>query len=250
MFQSRRDGDDDIYVMSQDGTALTQLTHNTAKDRVPKWSPDGGRIVFRSERDGDSEIYVMNGDGSDQRRLTQFTGSQQYRPHWSPDGVRISFLSSDTVAGGNAGLYVVDSDGTDQVLVDSGYGGFLSHNPWSPDGKRLAYMKIGLQLQLQLWTADLEDASNTYLTDGVLPAWSPDGTTIAFGCLLDENWEVCTIAADGSGLTNLTKHESTDDLARWSPDGSKIAFWSWRDGVQELYVMNADGAEQTRLIPS
>jgi Tol biopolymer transport system component len=129
--------------MDSDGTALTQLTHNTANDRVPKWSPDGGRIVFRSERDGHSEIYVMDGDGSNQRRLTQFVGSQQYRPHWSPDGTRVSFLSSDTVAGGVAELYVVNSDGTEQVLVGPAYGGFLSHNPWSPDGRRLAYMKMG-----------------------------------------------------------------------------------------------------------
>src|SRR5262245_46423851 len=36
----------DIYVMSADGTAVTQLTANTLDDRQPAWSPDGGKIVF------------------------------------------------------------------------------------------------------------------------------------------------------------------------------------------------------------
>ncbi len=55
------------------------------------------------------------------------------------------------------------------------------------------------------------------------------------------------MAADGSGLTNLTNSPREDAGPVWSPDGSRIAFDTYRDGNQEIYVMNADGSGQTKL---
>jgi hypothetical protein len=63
----------------------------------------------------------------------------------------------------------------------------------------------------------------------------------------DGNTEIYGIAADGSGLTNLTRNPDADFWPRWSPDGRRIAFVSTRDGNSEIYVMNADGSRQTRL---
>lgn len=90
---------------------------------------------------------------------------------------------------------------------------------------------------------------------GYAPAWSPDGTKIAFTGYDHEgsssgggaNYDVYTMNADGSDLRNLTK--TPDDVARgasqgppvWSPDGTMLAF-EGDDGKSDgLYVMNADG---------
>ncbi len=56
--------------MNADGTRLTRLTNNPAREANPSWSPDGSKIVFWSDRDGNNEIYVMNANGTEQRRLT------------------------------------------------------------------------------------------------------------------------------------------------------------------------------------
>ena len=79
------------------------------------------------------------------------------------------------------------------------------------------------------------------------PAWSPDGSKIAFTSGRDGKWEVYVMNADGSGQTRLTNNPALDYYPAWSPDGSKIAFTSDRDGNHEIYVMNADGSELTRL---
>src|SRR5262245_49125199 len=65
-FTSKRDGNNEIYVMNADGSGQTNLTNNPASDAGPAWSPDGRQIAFGSFRDGNGEIYVMNADGSGQ----------------------------------------------------------------------------------------------------------------------------------------------------------------------------------------
>ena len=69
-FESRRDGNQQIYVMNADGSSQTRLAPSGSNDQNPAWSPDCGKIAFHSNRDGNNEIYVMNADGSSPVRLT------------------------------------------------------------------------------------------------------------------------------------------------------------------------------------
>ena len=79
------------------------------------------------------------------------------------------------------------------------------------------------------------------------PAWSPDGTQIAFESNRDGDYEIYVMAADGSQPTRLTRNSARDRSPAWSPDGTQIAFESDRDGNGEIYVMAADGSQPTRL---
>ena len=85
------------------------------------------------------------------------------------------------------------------------------------------------------------------------PAWSPDGTRIAF---TRNGADIWAMNADGSGPANLTNTPNTSDdevEPAWSPDGRKIAFTSDRPGSDsttdwEIWRMRAtDGANPTNL---
>src|SRR5215813_10099923 len=89
-FESSRDGNVEIYLLTANSLESTRLTNTPAGDHAPIWSPDGARIAFTSLRDGMPNVYLMNPDGSRQTRLTdQLTSSRA--PVWSPDGTQIAF---------------------------------------------------------------------------------------------------------------------------------------------------------------
>jgi Tol biopolymer transport system component len=89
------------------------------------------------------------------------------------------------------------------------------------------------------------------------PAWSPDGTKIAFGVEalrpLGSGDQLFVMNADGSDETSLATSENINFGASdpesgllgvaWSPDGNKIAFsLGSSNTTHQIYVMNADGS--------
>ncbi|WP_420626944.1 cell wall-binding repeat-containing protein [Candidatus Poriferisodalis sp.] len=145
---------------------------------------------------------------------------------------------------------------------------------WSPDCSRIAYGGPSGTL----WTARPDGSGAVRLTSGGKivrgigigandshPAWSPDGTQIAFARQprrrVDGEWNkqrhIFVMNADGTDLEQLTFGNVTDDEPSWSPDGTQIAFsrlnldtpehrfGNFRDRF--IAVMNADGTDVTEL---
>ena len=83
--------------------------------------------------------------------------------------------------------------------------------------------------------------------DDLSPAWSPDGTRIAFTRGLEVDPNIFVVNSDGSGLVQLTDDPANGADPAWSPDGSSIAFVSTREGSTDLYLMDADGSRQRPL---
>ena len=88
----------DIFTVSINGGAETQLTRDTLNDG-PDYSPDGQFIYFDSLRSGKLQIWRMKPDGSAAEQLTDDANSNS-SPHVSPDGKTIAFLSQPREANG------------------------------------------------------------------------------------------------------------------------------------------------------
>jgi Tol biopolymer transport system component len=248
--------------MNADGSNRAQLTTDPEQDFDPVWSPDGAKIAFRSHRNGNAEIYVMDADGSDQTNLTNYHNNDDWSPAWSPDGAHIAFASMRPEG---EGIWVMQADGSNPhpVATPPGVNDYPS---WSPDSQRIAWnctfgrFLYGRVADFEICVVNADGTGLAQLTDtegnNKFPAWSPDGSHIAFvsdrlgwPTLPDytppgydpENYgdmDIYIMNAAGLEQVNLTNHpREDDDFPAWSRDG-RIVFT--RYGC--LMVMNPDGS--------
>jgi serine/threonine protein kinase/Tol biopolymer transport system component len=83
---------EDIFIIGADGQAMRQLTNDAARDRLPRWSPDGQRILFYSDRSGSYQAWSIRADGGDRQPLTREEKDRVVDSIWMPDGRRIVVL--------------------------------------------------------------------------------------------------------------------------------------------------------------
>jgi Tol biopolymer transport system component len=111
-FASLRSGLQGVWISSDDGTNLVQISNPNYVSGSPQWSPDGNRIAFDSHPGEHWEIFVADVAERKPRKLvTNITNV--IRPHWSRDGKWIYFISNGS---DRMGVYRCPAAGGDAVL--------------------------------------------------------------------------------------------------------------------------------------
>ena len=88
LYYGNENGNMEIYVLNINSKTSTRLTNHPLLDMRPRWSPDGGKIVFeRGNKGNNHHIFIMKADGKEQKQLT----FEHY--NYSPTFAKSTFLS-------------------------------------------------------------------------------------------------------------------------------------------------------------
>jgi TolB protein len=254
----------DIFSIDPDGTDTRQLTTNPAADRQPDWSPDGRDIAYSIAKPGSQvnyEVERMTAAGTGHRQLTTTpAGEASSQPAWLADGSAILYRRSGS--GLVSSIWQMGPRGESPRLLLAPPQSALYPSA-SPDRREEIFAMVRSP------TGDTDRAIVAAPADGAglqtlfdvpgaydsAPAWSPDGSRIAFESNADVgggnpegDMEIWTMAADGTGATQLTHNAAHDEGPAWSPDGTLLAYTSGPDNTHgDIHVMTAAGEHVRQL---
>jgi Tol biopolymer transport system component len=233
----------------------------------PAFSRESGRIAFLygSGSSGANDIYTMNADGTRMRQVTKLgpSGDTANYESWSPDGSRFVYERYGVSGYPPFELWIVNADGTGErkVLDDPKY---VDQTPsFSPSGKQVVFSRCSFKspYPCRLYRVNVDGKGLTQLTNSedesedFFPAYSPDGTRIAFTSILRGGYlsRVYVMNSDGSGLHAITPAELGGNEPDWASDGSRIVFQTYDPYVgdfsqnEEIWSIDPDGNDLKQL---
>lgn len=187
------------------------------------------------------------------RQIAHRFGDEILLRLWGVRGIFTSKIAFSSDRTGNREVWLMDYDGHNQKQITISKTVNLSPD-LSPDGKSVVYTTYrsseeGTGQVLVMYS--IYDGKKTILfSKGSLnsaPAWSADGSRVAFTSNYTGNAEIHVINTSGTGLRQVTFNRSIDTSPAWNPSSGQLAFTSDRSGNPMVYIMNEDGTNERRL---
>jgi Tol biopolymer transport system component len=239
----------DIFVVTEDGTGLQNLTQNSAEDKYPTWSPNGEWVAFSSTRDGRPwRPYIVSSDGVSVRLLVDM---EAIDIGWGTNDI-LGFVNAGDDGFGN--IWTIHADGTQLTQVTSGipfYGLTMA-----PDGTRMS----GVAPYASPTTLYAMNADGTGLrhygppsADGTSygMAWSPDSRYVAYTSAT--SLEIYDFNTDTSRVVLTTSdigvpYFLVSSRPDWDPTGQRLVFEAGSaSGYYDVWTVNTDGTSPTRI---
>jgi TolB protein len=162
---------------------------------------------------------------------------------------KIYFVSS---RGGSKEIWAMDYDGQNQHPVT--HLGSISLSPRvSPDNSRIAFATLGREgWSVRMFSLELGRLvgfpAGTAGGSNQSPAWSADGSKLAFSSSRSGDSEIWVSDASGANLHKITSFKGPDVAPTWNPKtNAQLAWVSGRTGLPQIYTMDLDGANVQRM---
>ncbi len=281
-------GDGNVAVVRRDLTTGRTTTVFAADGTTfydePRLSPDGARMALGTDRGSPelvTRVAVASRTGTGFKAVTAPPQSgtsfaSDSSPRWSPDGSTLLF-SRTTFGFGGTGpvvtgqlLTVPANGGTATALPATSVEDGLVFGDWSPGGDEIVFGSVAFETGATGPLRRTSPASPTTFTEvgvsGVLPAWSPDGRTIAYstttvaatagGDLSDGVTQLATVSATGPATARVfatsrpTRAPSDAVYASWAPDSQSLTYTLFTAVGSDVWAVDAEGTRAGKVVAS
>ncbi|MCS5688705.1 MAG: DPP IV N-terminal domain-containing protein, partial [Acidimicrobiales bacterium] len=247
----------ELWMMNADGTRKQKLMDGGS----PSWSPDGTRIAYVTQGEpSGAQIFVrwmddLSAEPSQITNLAESPGSIR----WSPDSTQIAFtmLVPPTQEEWEIDIPVAKPEDAEWTEAPN----IVEKAVYRRD--RRGFIDDG---NTHIFLVPADGGTHRQVSEGNYnfgsPRWNPDGSTLYFSGLLEEDAEyqwresdVYAMDVETGVSTRLTDHRGPDSGPVPSPDGSLIVF-TGNDYTEQtyierqMYLMNADGSGRRSLTPN
>lgn len=229
-----------VWMVPAAGGEAVPLTAPEQDSSRPRWSPDGRYLAFLSARDDKpARVWRLSRQGGEAVPLTE-TPQAVESFEWSPDATRMLLVLRDASEAENAAFE--QGDAYEEKTAP----------PWVIDRQQFKTDYVGYldRRRRHVYVLDIASGALTQLTHGDYdddePAWSPDGTRIAFVSNrtpepdLSYDTDIWVVSADPAAAPAaprlVSDTEGPDASPAWSPDGRSIAHTSVADADAMLYA--------------
>jgi len=237
-----------IWVMRFDGSDHRPIASGTANSRSPRWSPDGGRLLYVSGSEGSSQLYLRWMDTGQTAKLTNLTRSPA-NLSWSPDGQWITLSMRVPASSEPLAKMPKAPEGAEWAPQPR----VIESLIYRADGS--GFLDPGFTHQFVL---PAEGGTPRQITSGDFNhggpiSWAPDSSAIQFSANRHPDWryepadsEIHELVLATGELRTLTSRKGPDGGPQISPDGTRVAYQGYDDRYQgfqvsALYVMSRDG---------
>jgi hypothetical protein len=203
-----------MSLLDTDGSNLTTPVQASGVNN-PKWLPGTTSLVYEQNLNVQQALYRLSADGTTKLFLSPVpaTMTRQSEPAPSADGKWVYFTAFDSRCAGFC-VARAASDGSNVEIVIASHA--RTPSP-SPDGSKFAYVEEFTNL-IRVFDVATQTAS-TWSVAGNGPAWSPDGTQIAYAT---SGGTIAIIRPDGTPVRTLPASAGAAVIYSWSPDGKWI----------------------------
>src|SRR3972149_5747006 len=237
VYNTNRDGNDNIYSINIDGTGLTRLTDYSGNDLYPEVSPDGEKIAYTSDIGGIWQIMIMDWDGNNKRQIT-FNNFRSAYPSWSHDREYIYF---EGYIDGDWELFRIRSNGSEQKRLTFN----SSSHDWHPNGHPNEYKIIfesGATGHENIYVMNSNGSGvNNITRDGPrrrVPDVSSDGNKITYMRYSGDNSDIWIMDYNGQNETRLTDNPDWDGHPSFSPEGKYIVYEERKGSTENLVLID------------
>jgi Tol biopolymer transport system component len=230
----------DIYLLSVDGSYETPLIKHPADDLLVGWAPDGKNILFISDRSGSLDLWAVRvAEGKlmgEPELIKKDTGrlwpmgftNESSLFYWVDTSMEDVYIATLDLEKGKSTA--------PPTRASQRFMGSNNYPDWSPDGKYLAFVSVRLPgpdrigsrvlCILSLETGKQRELSLQLKSLGRL-RWSPDGRSILFsGTDIKDRAGLYTVNPQTGETTLLWQREPETRILgiEWAPDGKEIFF--------------------------